>query len=92
MVGKLELYPGEMLDALRRQASRCRREPRTAGGLSTSALWQEPTALRLRATRLAYPSLNSGNALTAALTVDHHHARVMGRRLAATSVVAVLPR
>jgi predicted nucleic acid-binding protein len=33
LLGRLELYPGEVLDALRRQASRYRREPRTVRAL-----------------------------------------------------------
>ena len=33
LLGLLESYPGEVLSALRRQASRYRREPRTAGAL-----------------------------------------------------------
>ena len=33
LLGQLELYPGEVLEALRRQASRYRREPRTVSAL-----------------------------------------------------------
>jgi hypothetical protein len=33
LLGMLELYPGEVLSALRRQASRYRREPRTVSAL-----------------------------------------------------------
>jgi hypothetical protein len=35
LLGLLELYPDEVLDALRRQASRYRREPRSVAALLT---------------------------------------------------------